>query len=119
LQQNGRQLFIIVLNSRDRYADTQALYSYYNANYVWFDGQQGELTTLNRLYGADGKSWYLRPEGKPTAWLLSRMDLARLRSFHRLHLPSADQPWQPGMPVGVLEWWLDNRLIGSQPLIFW
>ncbi len=119
LQQNGRQLFIIVLNSRDRYADTQALYSYYNANYVWFDGQHGELTTLNRLYGDDGKSWYLRPEGKPTAWLLSRMDLARLRSFHRLHLPSADQPWQPGMPVGVLEWWLDNRLIGSQPLIFW
>jgi hypothetical protein len=47
------------------------------------------------------------------------MDLARLRSFHRLHLPSTDQPWQPGMPVGVLEWWLDNRLIGSQPLIFW
>lgn len=119
LQQNGRQVFIIVLNSRDRYADTQALYSYYTANYGWFDGQQAELTALNRLYGDDGKTWYLRPQGKPTAWLLRREDLVRLRSFHRLHLPSSDQPWQPGMPVGVLEWWLDDRLVGSQPLIFW
>jgi D-alanyl-D-alanine carboxypeptidase len=119
LQQNGRQVFIIVLNSRDRYADTQALYRYYNATYAWFDGQQAELTALNRLYGDDGKSWYLRPQGKPTAWLLRREDLARLRSFHRLHLPHSDQPWQPGMPVGVLEWWLDDRLIGAQPLIFW
>jgi len=119
LQQNGRQVFIIVLNSRDRYADAQALYSYYTANYAWFDGQQAELTALNRLYGGDGKTWYLRPQGKPTAWLLRREDLVRLRSFHRLHLPSSDQPWQPGMPVGVLEWWLDDRLVGSQPLIFW
>lgn len=119
LQQNARQVFIIVLNSRDRYADTQALYSYYNANYVWFDGRQAELTTLNRIYADDGKTWYLRPEGKPAAWLLRREDLPRLYSFRRIHLPSADQPWQPGMPVGVLEWWLADQLIGTQPLIFW
>lgn len=119
LQQDGRQTFIVVLNSRDRYADTQALYAYYNANYVWFDGQRAELTTLNRIYGDDGKTWYLRPEGKPTAWLLRRQDLARLHSFRRLHLPSQDQPWHSGMPVGVLEWWLDDQVIGTQPLIFW
>lgn len=119
LQQNGRQLFIIVLNSRDRYGDTQALYSYYNANYAWFDGQQAELTALNRIYADDGKTWYLRPEGKPTAWLLHREDLTRLHSFRRLHLPNSEQPWQPGMPVGVVEWWLADQLIGTQPLVFW
>lgn len=119
LQEEGRQTFIIILNSRDRYADTQVLYAYYHATYAWFDGQRTELTTLNRIYGNDGATWYLRPEGKPTAWLLRRQDVARLRSFRRLHLPSQDQPWHSGMPVGVVEWWLDDQVIATQPLIFW
>jgi len=117
--QNGHQLFIIVLNSRQRYTDTQALYTYYQANYTWFDGQRAELTTLNRLYTATDETWYLRAEGERVEWLVSLTDVARLRSFRRLHLPSTDQPWTAGMPVGVLEWWLDDKLVGAQPLVLW
>jgi len=117
--QNGHQLFIIVLNSRQRYTDTQALYTYYQANYTWFDGQRAELTTLNRLYTATDETWYLRAEGERVEWLVSLTDMARLRSFRRLHLPSTDQPWTAGMPVGVLEWWLDDKLVGAQPLVLW
>ncbi len=116
---NGHQLFIIVLKSSQRYLDTQALYTYYQANYTWFDGQRAELTTLNRLYTATDETWYLRAAGEQVSWLISRRDVARLRSFRRLHLPSTDQPWTAGMPVGVLEWWLDDQLVGSQPLVLW
>lgn len=115
----GHQLFVIVLNSRDRYADTQALNAYYRANYTWLDSQQVELTVLNRIYTATGDTWYLRPEGQSGAWLVRPTDRVRLRSFRRLHLPSTDQPWQSGMPVGVLEWWLDDIVIGTQPLVLW
>ncbi len=118
-EQEGHQLFIVVLNSRQRYTDTQALYTYYQANYTWFDGQQAELTILNRIYTATDETWYLRAEGERAEWLVSLTDAARLRSFRRLHLPSTDQPWTAGMPVGVLEWWLDDRLVGAQPLVLW
>ena len=119
LQRNGHQIFVIVLQSKDRYADTQALYNYYAANYRWFDGQDAELTILNRLYKTADELWYIRPEGKPAAWLVRAEDLTRLHSFRRLHLPNTDQPWHAGMPVGVLEWWLDNQLVGDQPLVLW
>lgn len=119
LAQDGHQLFLIVLNSTDRYADAQALYAHYTANYTWFDGQRTELTVLNRVYTATNATWYLRPAGKPLAWLVQPIDVVRLRSFRRLHLPSTDQPWQAGMPVGVVEWWLDDQVIGTQPLVLW
>lgn len=119
LQDSGHQIFIIVLNSRDRYADTEALYSYYQAHYAWFNGQRAELATLNRLYTEEGATWYLRPAGEARAWLMRARDVARLRTFRRLHLPGASQPWQAGMPVGVLEWWLDDQLLGEQPLVLW
>jgi len=119
MQRNGHQVFVIVLQSQDRYADTQALYTYYAANYTWFDGQSAELTILNRLYKTTDELWYLRPEGKPAAWLVRAADATRLRSFRRLHLPNTDQPWHAGMPVGVLEWWLEDQLVGDQPLVLW
>lgn len=119
LQTDGHQLFAIVLNSRDRYADTQALIAYYTTRYRWFDGRHDELTVLNRVYTDDGALWYLRPQGQPATWLVRQADLPRLHSYRRLHLPSTDQPWQPGMPVGVLEWWLDDQVVSSQPLVLW
>ncbi|MBX3012110.1 MAG: D-alanyl-D-alanine carboxypeptidase [Caldilineaceae bacterium] len=119
IQQDGHQIFAIVLKSRDRYADIQTLYARYTASYTWFDSQHDELTVLNRLYTADATTWYLRPEGTPLAWLIRTADRARLRSFRRLHLPSTAQAWQSGMPVGVLEWWLDDEVIGMQPLVLW
>lgn len=119
LQDDGHQIFVVVLNSRDRYADTQALITYYTTHYRWFDGRHDELTVLNRIYTDSGEIWYLRPAGQPATWLVRQADLPRLRSFRRLHLPSTDQPWQPGMPVGVLEWWLDDQVVSSQPLVLW
>lgn len=119
IDHNGHQLFLIMLNSRERYVDTQALYRYYQANYTWFDGQQSDWMTLNRLYNAEGETWYLRPEGEQRAWLVQPTDARRLRSFRRLHLPGADQSWKSGLPVGMLEWWLDEKLIGAQPLVLW
>lgn len=119
LQVNGHQIFVIVLNSRDRYADTQALITYYTNHYRWFDGRHDELTVLNRIYTESGALWYLRPANQTTAWLLQQADIPRLRSYRRLHLPSTDQPWQPGMPVGVVEWWLGDHVVGTQPLVLW
>lgn len=119
INHNGHQLFFIILNSRERYVDTQALYQYYQTNYTWFDGQNADWTALNQLDSTEGATWYLRVEGKRRAWLVQPSDVRRLRPFRRLHLPGAGQAWEAGMPVGVLEWWLDEKLIGVQPLVLW
>lgn len=119
IQRNGRQVIIIVLGSRDRYADVRALYAYYRTGYQWaIPGLEG-LAHLNRLYAPNGDLWYLRPVGGAPAMLLRPWETFQLHSYRRVKLPGAGVVWSPGMEVGVVEWRLGDTVIGTQTLVLW
>lgn len=119
IQYNGRQVIIIVLGSRDRYADVRALYAYYRSGYQWVNPEASELAQLNRLYAPNGDLWYLRAVGGAPAMLLRPWETPRLHNYRRITLPAAGVVWSPGMEVGVLEWRLGDTVIGAQTLILW
>lgn len=119
IQRNGRQVIIIVLGSRDRYADVRALYAHYRIAYQWVTPGVGEITQLDRLYAPNGDLWYLRPVGGLPALLLRPWETSRLQGYRRITLPAADVAWSPGMEVGVVEWRLGDTMVGSQLLVLW
>jgi D-alanyl-D-alanine carboxypeptidase (penicillin-binding protein 5/6) len=119
IQRNGRQVIIIVLGSRDRYADVRALYAHYRTAYQWVTPGAGEATQLNRIYAPNGDRWYLRPVGGLPSLLLRPWETPRLQSYRRITLPPADVAWSPGMEVGVVEWRLGDQVVGSQVLVLW
>lgn len=119
IMRNGHRVLIIILGSQDRYADARALYAHYSEHYAWVQGNPDELAVLNRLYDKAGNLWSLRATGAPPTLLLHRWEVGELQAFRRLQLPPADQPWQPGMEVGVLEWRFNNSVVGRQALVLW
>jgi D-alanyl-D-alanine carboxypeptidase (penicillin-binding protein 5/6) len=119
IERNDHLLWIIVLGSQDRYADTRALVAHAEANYSWATGNPNELSALNRVYGENGTVWYLRAVGAPPALLVHPWETSQLRAYRRLQLPPSELPWQPGMEVGMLEWLLDDKIVGRQSLVLW
>jgi len=119
LELAGHQVFVVVLGSTDRYSDTRTIVEWYQANYLWVTGDPRELAALNRVYGPEGQLWYLRVVGAAPTVQLTPWARTRLRLYRRLQLPLVGQPWTTGLEVGVLEWRLDDTLIGHQPLVLW
>ncbi|CAN5805256.1 hypothetical protein BH10CHL1_BH10CHL1_13270 [soil metagenome] len=115
----GHQVLSIVLGSSDRYSDTMALDGVYQANYTWVAGDLNEFSVLNRVYGPDGSLWHLRATGVPPILLIRQGDDAILQTYRLLQLPPANQLWQSGMTVGVVEWRLGDQVITTQPLLLW
>ncbi|HMN27240.1 MAG TPA: serine hydrolase [Caldilineaceae bacterium] len=119
IQRDGRAVLLIVLGSRDRYADARTLYGYYRNLYQWLAPKANELALLDRLVTRDGLRWYLRPVGAAPARLVRSWEVSQVRVFRRLSLPPADLPWTPGLEVGVVEWQLGGKSLGVQRLVLW
>lgn len=115
---DGRQVVGIVFGSTDRYADMRLLHQTYLERYRWLQGDSLALSVLNQLHDADGRLWYLRPSATPPAVFVHAVEIDQLAPFRRLALPS-EEPWTAGLEVGVLEWRLHNRVVGTQPLVLW
>jgi D-alanyl-D-alanine carboxypeptidase (penicillin-binding protein 5/6) len=119
IAEEGQRVLIILLGSQDRYQDARALYGHYREHYQWVTGNPNQLGLLNRLYDHTGNLWYLRTVGAPPPLLLHPWQTDLLTSFRHLRLPPADQPWQAGLEVGVLEWRFGGTIIGRQALVLW
>ena len=115
---DGHRLLIVILGSRDRYADARALYAVYDASFAWAQGDPNALSVLNRVTGGDGTLWYLGAQDPAPEFLLHQWGMHGLEPYRRLQLPTTADLWQPGMPVGVIEWRLGNLLVGTQTLVF-
>jgi D-alanyl-D-alanine carboxypeptidase len=119
IQRDGRQVILIVLGSRDRYADVRALNTYYRAGYDWLTPNANESALLNRLVSPSGDRWYLRPVGAIEPRLVRSWEMGQLRAFRRIRLPAPGLSWKTGMEVGVLEWRFGDELLGVQTLVLW
>ena len=117
VMRNDHQILLVLLGSRDRYADARRLYAAYESAFAWEGGASSALSVLNRLYDPDGNLWFLRAEGEAPQLLQQRWGSLPLQPYRRLRLPDEGVVWRAGMQVGTLEWRLGNRVIGSQLLI--
>lgn len=127
LEEDGHQLFALVLGSVDRYHDMRLVLQAVRGNYGWVPLRLPERpTALDRLFDSEGNRWFLRAGGisvDPAALdagpfleaLLSGWERHELQVFRRLHPPPSGM-WAAGMPAGVLEWRLGDRLIATQRL---
>ncbi len=118
IQQDGHQIFAIILGSSDRYRDAQTLYDRYREDYRWVTGDPGQFSILDRLYDANGRLWYLRSTAAPPTVFLPVVRGGQLYAYRHLDQLAA-QPWQAGMQVGVVEWHLGDVVVGTQPLYLW
>jgi D-alanyl-D-alanine carboxypeptidase len=128
LEQNGHQLFAVVLGSLDRYHDVRLVLQAVQGNYSWVPFHlPGRPTALDRLFDAEGKRWFLRTDGftfDPTAStagplfeaLLAGWERQELKVFRRVHSPPSGR-WDTGMQAGVLEWRLGDTVIATQRLL--
>lgn len=119
IQRNGRRVVIVVLGSRDRYADVRTLYAHYQANYQWVALDAAELPILNRVDALDGQRWYVRAVNAPPTRLMRPWDWWGLRPFRRLYPLAAELTWTSGQEIGAIEWRLHGELISVQTLVLW
>ena len=127
VEENGHQLFALVLGSVDRYHDMRLVLQAVQGNYSWVPLRlPGRPTALDRVFDAEGDRWYLRADGinvNPAAIeegpffeaLLAGWERRELQVFRRLD-PSPSGTWTTGMPAGVLEWRLGDTLVATQRL---
>ena len=117
IARDGHTQILVILGSRDRYADARALYDAYQRNYKWLSNNDAGSLLLNQLRDADNRTWYLQIDGAPPEMMGSDWSSPTLQIYRRLELPPAGLPWQQGMRIGILEWRLGNVTIGNQQLI--
>ena len=129
MEQNGHQLFAVILGSVDRYHDMRAVLQAVQGNYSWVPLRLPlRPTALDRVFDEDGNRWFLYADGinvDPAALeagpffdaLLAGWERQELRVFRRLESPPSGL-WASGMPVGVLEWRLGEVVIATQRLFF-
>lgn len=129
VEENGHQIFALVLGSVDRYHDMRQVLQAVQGNYSWVPLRMPERpTALDRLFNAEGDRWYLRADGinvNPEAMdagpffevILAGWERSDLRVFRRLDAPPSGM-WTTGMPAGVLEWRLGDALVATQRLFF-
>ncbi len=125
VEENGHQLFALVLGSVDRYHDMRLVLQAVEGNYSWVPLRMPERpTALDRLFDGEGNWLYLRADGlsiNPASvesgpffeTLLAGWERGDLRVFRRLHTPATGM-WTTGMPAGELEWRLGDTLIATQ-----
>ncbi len=117
LDGNGHPVLAIVLGSRDRYGDVRTLYTAYAQSYQWRTATlPARPTALDRLLDAQGNRWYLAAQGEIPTFFLSTWEEERLHPWRRID-PLPPLPWQAGMAVGRVEWYLGDSLVGTQSLV--
>lgn len=117
ITRNGHTQLLVLLGSRDRYADARTLYAAYERSYSWFGAGDAGSRILNKVRAPDNNTWYLRVDGAPPNLMQSRWSSPSLQVFRRIEPPPAELPWAQGMRVGILEWRLGNVVIGNQLLV--
>lgn len=117
ITRNARQLLLIILGSRNRYADAHALYAYHEANYGWRQRRLFSHAALNRVQDAEKRTWYITSRGEAPSLQLDEFEDAPLTLYRRILPPSSGQPWYSGMPIGYLEWRRQNEVVGTQRLV--
>lgn len=127
VEENGHQLFALVLGSVDRYHDMRLILRAVKGNYSWVPLRIPERpTAFDRLFDAQGNLLYLRADGlnvSPESMeggplleaLLAGWERGELQVFRRLHPPPSGS-WNAGMPAGILEWRMGDTLIATQRL---
>lgn len=107
---NGHQRFIVILNSRDRYADTRRLIELSDQYFPWQPSDAQQLSILNRqLEGEDFH--YYRPKRDPPELMfspLNRNSLIGQRTFFSERTDSGE--------VGKIEWLLAGKKMAEEPL---
>lgn len=116
IERDGRTLFLVVIGSRNRYADAAALYAAYQASYTWEAPSVNDLSVFNRIYDDDGQLYFIQPAGEAPTLLRHQPGGPQLRSYRRLY-PLDAASITVGTAIGELEWWAGERQIGAQPLI--
>ncbi len=110
VSQAGHRAIAVILNSQDRYSDARALFGHYDANWRWGPAPQP----------AGPASWLRLADGRPVR--------VAARAAPDLFLPLWQWPlvrpqFVPGtasgdgQPVGVIRWYLGNRLLAEAPAI--
>jgi D-alanyl-D-alanine carboxypeptidase (penicillin-binding protein 5/6) len=128
VEQDGHQLFAVILGSEDRYYDTQAVLAAVQSTYGWVPLRLSERpTVLDRVFDSSGKRWFLHTEGgtqspllsggaAPVDVMLAQWERQELHVFRRVH-PPPFEGWSAGMEAGVLEWRQGNQVIATQRLV--
>ncbi|MEZ4664276.1 MAG: D-alanyl-D-alanine carboxypeptidase family protein [Caldilineaceae bacterium] len=117
ITRDGHTQILVILGSRDRYADARTLYDAYTRNYKWIGSDDAGSHMLNKVRDADNRTWYLRVDGAPPELMRNDWRSPDLQTYRRIEPPPAGLPWQQGMRIGVLEWRLGNVVIGNQLLV--
>jgi D-alanyl-D-alanine carboxypeptidase (penicillin-binding protein 5/6) len=110
----GHRLLVVVLGSRDRYADTVALLDHAAQGWQW---RRVELpdNALAWEIGPDGKAYRLRAVGSVDlflpAWQWQLVQPVRVLN------PTA--VFTSALPVGQLLWMLNGQVLAQQPLTIW
>lgn len=128
VEQDGHQLFAVILGSADRYHDMQLVLGSVQDNYAWVPLRPPQRpSVLDRLFDSSGKRWFLRPEGgaespsptgaaAPVDVMLAQWERQELRVFRRMR-PPPSEIWSAGMVAGVLEWRRGDTVIATQRLV--
>ncbi len=66
---------------------------------------------------SDPKLWYLRAEGEMPQTLARRWQGVPLYAYHEIERPAEGGPWQAGMNVGRLLWYVGDEVVGTQELV--
>ncbi len=99
----------VVMNSSDRFAETQSLMDYYFHHWTWIDVGLKQ-NVLNRATGPDGVRYTLSTP--PVPLLLERWQAAELRPIRIIEFNAAAQP------SGLFQVWLGEEKLAEVPIIF-
>lgn len=116
VERDGHTVILVLLGSKDRYADAETLYSAYTRAFAWEAAGAAELTVLNRVVDGQGTVHFVQPTGAAPTVLQYEPGVPPIRGFRRLE-PEVSMPIAAGSQVGKLEWWAGTRLVGTQALV--
>jgi len=111
---NGHRVLVVVLGSRDRYADAVALLEYAAAGWSWRPAALPD-NALGWEIGADGRAYRLAAADKADLFLPTW----QWRLVQPVRVLSADTPLTSTLPVGLLHYMLDGRVLATVPLTVW
>lgn len=107
----GHRLLVIVLGSKDRYADAKALLNFAAAGWSWRPIDLPD-NALAWEVGGDGQAYRLAPDGTPDLFLPAWQ--WPLVQPVRVIFPGV--PLTGTLPVGVLRYQFGGQLLGTVPL---
>ena len=128
VEQDGLQLFAVILGSADRYSDARIVLAAVQQSYSAVPLRLPHRpTALDRLFDSSGRRWVLRPEGDAQSpdqpgvtasdqVMLAQWERQDLQVFRRVRLPP-NESWSAGMEAGVLEWRQGEEVIAWQRLV--